>query len=87
VANLKLHLWGPFDRWVDGNEGADALADKGHSLPPVVEPWSLPACSPSVVVLTIRAGSWTATFDARRYVRQRPSGRPKCARSRSGGRL
>ncbi len=50
VAHLKMHLWGPFDNWVSGNEGADALADLGHDLPPVVEAWTLPACCPEVVV-------------------------------------
>jgi hypothetical protein len=50
VANLKMQLWGPFDHWVEGNEGANALADLGHNLLLVIEPWSMPACSPKVVI-------------------------------------
>ncbi len=50
LANLKNQLWGEFEAWIDGNEGADRLADQGHELPPIIEPWMVPACSPAVVV-------------------------------------
>jgi ribonuclease HI len=47
---LKNQLWGPFERWVAGNEGADKLADQGHASPPILGPWVVPACSPDVVL-------------------------------------
>ncbi|ELR20019.1 uncharacterized protein ACA1_113640 [Acanthamoeba castellanii str. Neff] len=47
---LKSELWGPFQPWVEGNEGADRLAGLGHSKPYAVEPWTVPALADAVTI-------------------------------------
>jgi len=54
---LKGELWGPFEAWVKGNEGADRLATIGHSRPHASEPWTVPALGLAVTL-----------FDKRGYV-------------------
>jgi len=47
---LKNELWGPFQPWVEGNEGAHRLAGLGHSKPYAVEPWTVPALADAVTI-------------------------------------
>jgi ribonuclease HI len=47
---LRNELWGLFEAWVKGNEGADRLATIGHSCPHASEPWTVPALGLAVTL-------------------------------------
>lgn len=47
---LKDELWGPFQPWMEGNEGADWLAGLGHTKPYAVEPWMVPVLADAVTI-------------------------------------
>ncbi len=63
---LHDQLWGPMEAWTGGNEGADKLADRGHSALMITAPWVVPAGSPSAVLFD--QNGWVVEGDIHRKV-------------------